>query len=135
MRSPRAAAPSAAVGGRPVPAAVAALDAAFDGQSDEPQLPRYPWRLMPADEVIRIHDLMQAQAGWLSPAPNVRYVWSDDNSNWAGVFVTGPLAGMVHVLDTTSRTRCRAIARWRASSLSSCARITRTRAGSAIPSM
>jgi len=79
-----------------VPEPVAQLYRAFGGLGDGAS---FPMRLMPPDEVVETHALLRDQAEYLQPDPEVRYFWCDDNSNFAGVFVAGPLAGTVCFLD------------------------------------
>jgi hypothetical protein len=82
------------------PAAVRALyrasaglrDSAWDGQHP-------PMRQMPPDEVIETHSLLVDMAKTYNPSPDARYIFTDDNSNWAGVFVTGKLRGKITLLD------------------------------------
>ncbi len=83
-----------------LPSEIVELYRAFGGLDESPRFPmRYPMRLMPPDEVVETRELLLDQAEMLSPAPDARYFWTDDNSDWAGVFVTGPLVGKVCVLD------------------------------------
>jgi len=79
-----------------IPAPVQELYRAFGGL---PSPSDFPMRLMPPDEVVEIANVLADQAEWLHPATQARYFWTDDNSNYAGVFVEGPLVGKVCYLD------------------------------------
>ena len=68
------------------------------GGLDEEALEHLPMRLMSPDELIdtaKVHltEVMEVY----SPATAV-YVFTDDDSNWAGIYHNGPLAGMATVL-------------------------------------
>lgn len=94
--APRLAALARALGA-PVPDAVAALYRALGGAP--PASSTLPLRLMSPEEVEETHGLLRDNADDLLPAPDARYFWSDDQDLLAGVFVEGPLAGMVCYLD------------------------------------
>lgn len=51
-----------------------------------------PLRSMPVDEVIDTHGFVK-EFGWASQG--LRLFWSDDNSNYAGLYVAGPMEGRV----------------------------------------
>ena len=51
-----------------------------------------PLRLMPLDEVAMLHSFVE-DFGWA--ARGLRVFWTDDNSNYAGLYVLGPLLGKV----------------------------------------
>ncbi len=55
-----------------------------------------PFRLMPIAEAIDFHRIAQCE-GWTESG--VRVFWSDDNSNYAGFYVTGPLRGRLCYID------------------------------------
>jgi hypothetical protein len=79
-----------------IPAPVRALYEVHAGLEDGS---RFPMRWLTPDEVAHDHRVLREQAEYLCPAADARYFWSDDNSNWAGAFVAGPLEGMVCILD------------------------------------
>lgn len=51
-----------------------------------------PWRLMSIEEVVKMHRLFSDWAAY-----GLRFFWNDNNSNYAGVYVSGPLAQRVCV--------------------------------------
>ena len=55
-----------------------------------------PLRLMPASEVIETHHFVE-EFGWASQG--LRLFWYDGNSNYAGLYVSGPLEGRVCFID------------------------------------
>jgi hypothetical protein len=67
-------------------------DSAWDGE-------RPPMRQMLAREVVETHRLLVDMTDTYDPSPDARYIFTDDNSNWAGVFVTGKLRGKITLLD------------------------------------
>jgi hypothetical protein len=67
-------------------------DAAWDGEHP-------PMRQMPPDEVVETHRLLLDMQDTYNPSPDARYIFTDDNSNWPGVFVTGKLRGKITLLD------------------------------------
>jgi hypothetical protein len=75
------------------------------GGLDEDALEHLPMRLYEADEAVRYHAILQDAADLYRPDPQARYLFSDDGSNWAGVFVAGPLTGKVTILDHDSVSR------------------------------
>jgi hypothetical protein len=58
-----------------------------------------PMRLMRPTEVVETAEILRECADTYDPDPRARYLFTDDGSNWAGVFVRGPLAGKVTILD------------------------------------
>jgi hypothetical protein len=70
------------------------------GGLDDDALEHLPMRLMSPDDLVdTAHVLFTESPEVYSPAPEAVYIFTDDNSNWAGVYHTGPLAGMATVLD------------------------------------
>ena len=55
-----------------------------------------PMRLMSLEEVIDFHKVV-LEYGW--DLWGLRIFWTDDNSNYAGLYITGPLAGKVCWID------------------------------------
>jgi len=58
-----------------------------------------PMRLMQPDEVIEAAEILRDAADMYSPSRKARYLFTDDGSNWVGVFVHGPLQGKLTILD------------------------------------
>jgi hypothetical protein len=58
-----------------------------------------PMRLMGPDEAIETAEILRDGADMYSPSPKARYLFTDDGSNWVGVFVQGPLRGKLTILD------------------------------------
>jgi hypothetical protein len=58
-----------------------------------------PVRLMPIAEVLDTRDQMTAYEKKLPMVGPVAWFWTDDNSNYAGVYLDGPLVGWVTVLN------------------------------------
>lgn len=56
-------------------------------------------RLMRPKEVIETAEILRESAEVYSPSPRARYLFTDDGSNWVGVFVRGPLKGKLTILD------------------------------------
>jgi hypothetical protein len=57
-----------------------------------------PMRLMLPREVIEDETTLRDAPDVYWPSPEARYLFTDDGSNWAGVFVEGPLTGKVTIL-------------------------------------
>jgi len=55
-----------------------------------------PFRLLSLEEVVDFHKVVR-DYGWVDLG--VRVFWTDDNSNYAGLYVSGPLIGKVCVID------------------------------------
>ncbi len=55
-----------------------------------------PMRLMSLEEVLEFHKVV-LEYGW--DLWGLRVFWTDDNSNYAGLYITGPLAGKVCWID------------------------------------
>jgi len=55
-----------------------------------------PMRLMSLEEVTDFHQVV-LEYGW--DLWGLRVFWTDDNSNYAGLYITGPLAGKVCWID------------------------------------
>ena len=92
-----------------LPESVRALYRACGGL-DEEALEHLPMRLMSPDELIDTAKvLFTDMVEVYSPATAV-YIFTDDNSNWAGIYDRGPLSGMATVLDHDERSR---VPRWR----------------------
>ena len=66
------------------------------GGMDAAALAHLPMRLMSPDEVV---DAAANLRETVLPGPEARYLFTDDRSNWAGVFVAGPLLGRMTILD------------------------------------
>ena len=58
-----------------------------------------PMRLLPPADALDTLHILTDGAETYRPHPAVRYLFTDDNSNWAGVFVEGPLRGKLTLLD------------------------------------
>jgi hypothetical protein len=80
---------AAALGG-PVHPDVVALYADHDGMDEVGDL---HWRLMPSSEAIATN------AHGLDGTVGVHWFWTDDESNYVGIFADGPLAGKLRILD------------------------------------
>src|SRR5690349_292413 len=78
-----------ALGGA-LPEAVRALYRACGGMSEE-TLRHLPMRLMSPDEALETREILRDGEDAYAPARDARYLFTDDQSNWAGVFVTGHL--------------------------------------------
>jgi hypothetical protein len=75
------------------------------GGIDEDALDHMPMRLYEPDEAIRYDTILRDAADMYWTDPQQRYLFSDDGSNWAGVFVAGPLTGKVTILDHDAPSR------------------------------
>ena len=84
-----------ALDGDELPAEILALDRDHDGTDDARG--DIPLRLMSIDEAIEFH----GNSGYLAErgGREMRTFWTDDNSNYAGLYVEGPLPGRVFVID------------------------------------
>lgn len=82
-----------------VPDDLLALYRDHDGSRDLPESngTRLAARLMPIVEVIEIQHAMQGID--FPKAGNVLWLWTDDNSNYCGIYTDGLLAGWLCVLD------------------------------------
>ena len=58
-----------------------------------------PMRLMPPTDVVDTLQILADGMDVYRPHPAARYLFSDDNSNWVGIFVEGPLCGKLTILD------------------------------------
>ena len=58
-----------------------------------------PMRLMPPTDVVDTLQILAEGMDVYSPHPAARYLFSDDNSKWVGIFVEGPLRGKLTILD------------------------------------
>jgi hypothetical protein len=58
-----------------------------------------PMRLMRPEEVIEDAEVLRDCADTYSPSAAARYLFTDDSSNWVGVFVRGRLTGKMTILD------------------------------------
>lgn len=58
-----------------------------------------PMRPMPPADAIDTLQLLTDAADTYRPHPEARYLFTDDNSNWVGLFVLGPLRGKLTLLD------------------------------------
>jgi hypothetical protein len=58
-----------------------------------------PMRLMRPKEVVVDAEVLRECADTYFPSPQARYLFTDDGSNWVGVFVRGPLTGKLTMLD------------------------------------
>src|SRR5688500_10807962 len=58
-----------------------------------------PMRLMPPREVVETAAILRECADVYSPARRARYLFTDDGSNWIGIFVSGALRGRLTLLD------------------------------------
>jgi hypothetical protein len=91
--------------GYPFPPELVTLYRRHDGA--EPTSRCRPWRLMPLDEVIDLH--IEVPRQWPTPEEadealpwrlmDVHPFWSDDNSNYAGIYASGPLGGTICFID------------------------------------
>jgi len=64
-----------------------------------------PMRLLPPDEAVDVLATLRECADTYPPSPEARYLFTDDGSNWAGVFVEGPLIGKLTLLDHDETSR------------------------------
>src|SRR5882724_2034644 len=60
-----------------------------------------PMRPMPPSEIVETFELLTGEDMY-SASKEARYLFTDDGSNWAGIFVAGPLVGKVTLLDHDS---------------------------------
>ena len=55
--------------------------------------------LMPSDDVLKVHNDIKRRESWWWIFPNltdhIRYLWHDEDGNFAGLYVTGPLVGKI----------------------------------------
>ena len=58
-----------------------------------------PMRLMPPTDVVDTLQILSDCMDVYHPHPAARYLFTDDNSNWVGIFVEGPLCGKLTILD------------------------------------
>lgn len=58
-----------------------------------------PMRPMPPADALDTLQLLTDAADTYRPHPEARYLFTDDNSNWGGLFVFGPLRGKLTILD------------------------------------
>ncbi len=58
-----------------------------------------PMRPMPPADAIDALRVLTECADTYAPHPEARYLFTDDNSNWVGLFVFGPLVGKLTILD------------------------------------
>jgi hypothetical protein len=77
-----------------------------------------PMRLMRPKETVQTAEILKDSADVYQPHRDARYLFTDDGSNWAGVFVKGPLTGNSRSSTTINRTTLRASAICPASSRS-----------------
>lgn len=77
--------------GVPLPPEVRALYLQHNGMKERGDL---PFRLMAAKEAAKTHRALRK----LFP-DDVRFFWTDDESNYAGLYVSGPAAGRICVID------------------------------------
>jgi hypothetical protein len=85
--------------GATLPEPVRALYRACGGIADEDWNVALPMRPMRPVEVLDDDETLRESADVYGPSPDARYLFTDDGSNWAGVYVVGPLTGMVTILD------------------------------------
>lgn len=69
------------------------------GVMSEDALDHLPMRLMAVEDVLDTLECLREGQESYCPSPDARYLFSDDNSNWAGIYVTGPLTGKIVLLD------------------------------------
>ncbi len=58
-----------------------------------------PMRLMPPVDALDTLHILTDGADTYRPYPSARYLFTDDNSNWVGLFIEGPLRGKLTILD------------------------------------
>jgi hypothetical protein len=75
-----------------LPDAMRALYRACGGMGEE-ALHHLPMRLMSPDEALDARAILRDSEEVYAPAKDARYLFTDDQSNWVGVFVTGHLTG------------------------------------------
>ena len=85
----------------PLPEQVITLYQDHDGSDQYPAIPRktLPLRLMPIAEVLKTREQMAPYEKRMAKVGPIAWFWTDDNSNYAGVYLDGLLAGWVCVLD------------------------------------
>lgn len=71
---------------------------AFYRRGVQPQ-PGWPLWPLSVDELADLRRIFDDPTNPFDPAPDARYLFTDDNSNWAGVFVSGPFRGKWLLLD------------------------------------
>lgn len=101
-----------ALPGRNPPASQADLDMLAEGLGYEPPSSvallyrdhagikdghRLPLRFLPPAEAVSTNS--ELRASWLRLDPSIAVFWTDDHSNYAGVFVDGDLSGRVCLID------------------------------------
>jgi hypothetical protein len=79
----------------PLPEEVFELYRAFDGSKEGPRRGdrRLFSRLMPVAEAIEETRKLEEFMGNRSRAGQIAWLWTDDESNWVGVYTSGPLRG------------------------------------------
>jgi len=85
----------------PLPEDLLRLYRDHDGVSPDLRSDRQPWpaRLMPIEEVLRTHDAFIPILDSNPTAGNLTFLWTDDNSNYCGLYTDGPLQGWLAILD------------------------------------
>lgn len=84
-----------------LPEGVRALYLDHDGSDDFPEANgiRLAARLMTIAEVIQTRHAMAAHANRLCKLPEIAWLWTDDQSNYCGIYTDGPLSGWLFVLN------------------------------------
>lgn len=72
-----------------------------DGSNELPEIgdKRLGARLMPIAEVIQFHEAIRKLPDSFTSVGNIAWLWTDDNSNYAGVYTGGPLRDWICILD------------------------------------
>lgn len=76
-----------------LPSELRALYLQHDGMQDPGD---FPFRLMSTEDVVETHRAMREEG--LVPE-EIRFFWTDDQSNYAALYVSGPASGRVCVVD------------------------------------
>ena len=70
---------------------------------DDEESKDLPFRLMPINEVRELNTLMQERE---VAKLGIRLFWTDDNSNYAGLYVEPPLTGYICILNRLFEVEC-----------------------------
>lgn len=85
--------------GNPATPDIAALYLSYDGVSRP--VNRSPFRLMPLEEVVYCNETFQSgfEISEVLQKYHLRWFWTDDESNYLGMFMDGALQGMIAIFD------------------------------------
>src|SRR5215218_10336945 len=84
-----------------LPAEVLTIYRDHDGSGRLPRRgdARLPARLLPVDEVLQVQSAIESAMAEAPSLGRIAWLWTDDNSNYAGVYTSGPFEGWLAKLD------------------------------------